>query len=233
MTSSNHTKATVTARLVREWEREQRQALNHGRPSLTVARGCAVTLTRMDLDALREWAWITDGWEGRTNGDLRGYTVTGTDGEEIGVVLQRGHLAHGEWLNPTTGEHEFAGEARTLQIAVNYVMDRHDHLARTSGAPARVQDDELVLEQLVAEWMAAWMPATPEPVAYGTPVVYNGSLTAHRGAVFIIQSHHHMYEITDYDDDCWCDPRTHFTLVGEDGHGCLAHVRREHFTPAA
>jgi hypothetical protein len=87
--------------------------------------------------------------------------------------------------------------------------------------------------QLVQEWWASWRPVPAKPVAYGTEVVYQGHLADHHGEVFIVQPHNHMYDITDLDDDCWCDTGTRFTLVSQSGMRCLVHVDRSHFTPAA
>lgn len=229
--------ATTTARIatdvIRVWEDEQKRALREiGRPSCTTARGLVVTLTRMDIPALREWEWITGDleWQARTFGDLRGYTVHDLDGAELGIILQRGRVTHAEWLNPATGEHEFTGEVRTLRIAANYIVDQHDGIARQAGqARPRVADDD-ALEQFLAPQITAAQKAA-EPLPTGGWVVYTGTLAQHQGEEFILQPHHHMYEITDRDDDCACDPRNRYTLVAEGGDMALLHVSRSHFTP--
>jgi hypothetical protein len=223
--------SAIAARLVSEWEKEQCQARKSGQPSLLVARGTAVVLTPMSFADLRDWAWITEEWAGRASGDLRGYALTSAEGADLGVILQRGRLVHAEWLNPS-GEHEFAGQVRTLQIAANYIMDGHDALARVAGAAPRVQDDELVRSQLVAAWVESSRPAEPELIAVGTKVVYSGSLADHHRETFILRPHDHMYEVASA-DDCDCDPHEHYTLVSEGSHRALLHVHRSHFGPAA
>lgn len=225
------TTTALAARVVRDWESEQRTALNTvGTPSLTVARGLMVTLTRMDVPALREWAWLTGTWEGYYRGDLRGYTVADLDGQELGVILVRGTIVHAEWLNPATGDHEFAGQVRRLNIAANYIVDRHDGVARAAGRPRPYIHERDALEAFLAPMVAAAQKAA-EPIPYGTRVVYNGSLADHRGDVFIVQPHDHVDEA--WESDCDCDHRSRVTLVRESGGVCLLHVGRNSFAPAA
>lgn len=101
------------------------------------ARDEAVTLQRMTPAELAEWAWLTSDWEGRTSGDLGGWVVYDANGDELGILLSRGRICHGEWKSWEANDYVAATEGRTLQIALNYIVDEREGARRRAKAEAK------------------------------------------------------------------------------------------------
>ncbi|WP_143196760.1 hypothetical protein [Streptomyces sp. MJM1172] len=138
-------------------------------PQAAKGRGVPLTVVPMSVKELRYYDWLLEVLREEGNhGDLIAANVYfEATGAFLGCFFGDGPRSHVEWWNDVTlHDLEFAGKARTAQIALNYMVDRWDW-AHGRVLPEREpwESDEDLASRRRAVLEAHTVPGRPSPTS--------------------------------------------------------------------